>query len=1182
MTIKNLTWNVEGFLRNSFNLLKILQDEDPSLIFLSEPWLHLADAPLALKLFLQQYSYFLNSEDRHDILLSLAKSRAHGGTLAIWKKDLDPYITVLEPSSSRVLALVLDKPGYQVSIHISLYLSTYGKDADFMKDLSHLQETIDMAVEKYPGSLVFVKGDANASFSPRTKNKRDQLFNYFVTENKLDSIDIGHKSHHHFTNNGLSDSNIDVLLHPEESFDDEAAETLNKIICGKTNPLVDSTHDVLISTISLPFLSLPDVSADNVLAPRVQHTKHKVIWSEEGIADYQHLLSKTLTNLQLDYCDVNEPEVASVLFQVTNHVLTEAAKLTNRSVELGKAPMVRKPCIPSEISKALALKGEALKTLNIVEANSAATSSEKEIASKQLKSAKALHQNLVRKHNVSNEVKRDNELLDLLSKQPKEIFKSFRNAKSAQSSKIKSLQVGEKTYSEETVADGFFDSISQLKTLPEITSSSFERFAEDHRHIVEICKSSDKIPMMTEAKAEKLLRKIRPGVSDFFSVTAAHYLNGGATTIKHFQFLVNVIILEIELSSIDEMNKAHAIVLHKGHGKDKSLSSSYRTISSCPFIAKAVDIYLGELSKDDWKAAQAQTQFQGHGMSHELASLLLTSAIQNSLNSSIPLFVLLLDAKSAFDLVLREILIRRLYLDTTPDQRIRFWDLRLSNRTTHCQWEDQTMGPISDELGLEQGGPNSSDHYKIYNNEQLTSAQESGFGTTISGIRVASVGQADDTALISNDISQLQCLLNLTLIYCQKHQVQLSASKTKLLVFSKQETDYVKYAKLLSPLHIGNTPIPFASTAEHVGVLRSVSGNLPHIHQRMVNHKRSLAKILSMGLSKRHRANPIASLRAETVFSTPVLFSGVASLFLTKSESDILAQHVKENTESLLKLHAKTPEPVVFFLAGRLPGEALLHLKQLTLFGMICHLPGNILHNIAVQLLTTASQKSQNWFSGIRSHCFTYNLPHPLILLKSPPTKEKFKSLIKANITDFWQAKLRAHSATLEEKSLRYFKPQFMSLSRPHPMWAGAVTSYTVNKRVTTARMLSGRFRCGSLLRHFNPDISGICELCGKELEDIPHIILPRCPHLLSQADILRRYAENTLATCPTAFQLFSDIVVKGKDDYLKVQFFVDPSVIPAVIAAAQVNKHIMEAILTVTTTWCYSMNRTRCKLLGI
>ena len=177
-----------------------------------------------------------------------------------------------------------------------------------------------------------------------------------------------------------------------------------------------------------------------------------------------------------------------------------------------------------------------------------------------------------------------------------------------------------------------------------------------------------------------------------------------------------------------------------------------------------MDIYLGELSKEDWDACQASTQFQGSGMSHELASLLLTTAIQNSFSSAEPLFVLLLDAKSAFDLVLREILVRRLYLDTTPDQRVRFWDLRLANRTTFCQWENHNMGPIHDEQGVEQGGPTSSDHYKIYNNEQLTTAQESGFGTVIAGIDVAGVGQADDTGFLSNDILQLQHLLNLSLL----------------------------------------------------------------------------------------------------------------------------------------------------------------------------------------------------------------------------------------------------------------------------------------------------------------------------------------------------------------------------------------------------------------------------------
>ena len=103
----------------------------------------------------------------------------------------------------------------------------------------------------------------------------------------------------------------------------------------------------------------------------------------------------------------------------------------------------------------------------------------------------------------------------------------------------------------------------------------------------------------------------------------------------------------------------------------------------------------------------------------------------------------------------------------------------------------------------------------------------------------------------------------------------------------------------------------------------------------MVSHKRLLAQILRMGMTKRYLANQLASQRAETIFSNPVLYSGMSSLLLSKSEVDILAKHVKVTTENLLKLHPKTPEPVVFFQAGKLPGEALLHLKQLTLFGII-------------------------------------------------------------------------------------------------------------------------------------------------------------------------------------------------------------------------------------------------------
>ena len=247
---------------------------------------------------------------------------------------------------------------------------------------------------------------------------------------------------------------------------------------------------------------------------------------------------------------------------------------------------------------------------------------------------------------------------------------------------------------------------------------------------------------------------------------------------------------------------------------------------------------------------------------------------------------------------------------------------------------------------------------------------------------------------------------------------------------------------------------------------------------------------------------------------------------------------------------------------------------------MICRLPGNILHEIAVQLLTSSRQSSKSWFAEIRSLCYTYNLPHPLLLLQQPPSKEQFRIQLRSNITDYWQSKLRAHSATLQENSLKYFKPQYMSLSQPHPMWASATTSYQVNKCVVVARMLSGRFRCGSLLQHFSPACSGICELCDQELEDLPHILLPRCPHLQQRRPDLLLFARDTLSQSAVASNIF-DRIFATKDEYTTVQFLLDPSAVPEIIAANQNDPTVLPLLFRVSTTWCYSLNRTRLKLLG-
>ena len=159
--------------------------------------------------------------------------------MVLWKKDLDAYSSILEPSTSCVLFLVLEKQGFQTSIHITIYLSTSVRE--FMEDLALLQDTIDMVSEKYPDSTVFLCGNANASIHTRKDNKRDLLFKYFAEENKFSSVALEHKTYHNFVNNGKSDSNIDVLMYSKVTSDgipSLTSESLLNIMCGKLNPLL--------------------------------------------------------------------------------------------------------------------------------------------------------------------------------------------------------------------------------------------------------------------------------------------------------------------------------------------------------------------------------------------------------------------------------------------------------------------------------------------------------------------------------------------------------------------------------------------------------------------------------------------------------------------------------------------------------------------------------------------------------------------------------------------------------------------------------------------------------------------------------------------------------------------------------------------------------------------------------
>ena len=138
-----------------------------------------------------------------------------------------------------------------------------------------------------------------------------------------------------------------------------------------------------------------------------------------------------------------------------------------------------------------------------------------------------------------------------------------------------------------------------------------------------------------------------------------------------------------------------------------------------------------------------------------------------------------------------------------------------------------------------------------------------------------------------------------------------------------------------------------------------------------------------------------------------------STIYLNQKEITLFHQHHKNTLQHFQKLHDETPQSFIYFMAGSLPATAIIHICQFCLFGMICRLPADplqihcISNKHALHVLTVAKQNDLSWFSRIRTLCLQYSLPHPLTFLNSPPTKMKYKNIIKSKVMDSWERKLR-------------------------------------------------------------------------------------------------------------------------------------------------------------------------------
>ena len=164
----------------------------------------------------------------------------------MWRRSLDPHITVHPVQTSAFLPLVLQLPDIMTSVHLVLYLPTSGKEYEFISELANLKNCLNELIDMYDSPVLFLRGDANSN--PKNVS-RFSLLTRFIQEYSLNQARIPHPTYHHFVGEGKFDSNIDIILYSDDS---QVQENISQIWCKLEHPEITSHHDIIKSKFTLP------------------------------------------------------------------------------------------------------------------------------------------------------------------------------------------------------------------------------------------------------------------------------------------------------------------------------------------------------------------------------------------------------------------------------------------------------------------------------------------------------------------------------------------------------------------------------------------------------------------------------------------------------------------------------------------------------------------------------------------------------------------------------------------------------------------------------------------------------------------------------------------------------------------------------------------------------------------
>ena len=133
--------------------------------------------------------------------------------------------------------------------------------------------------------------------------------------------------------------------------------------------------------------------------------------------------------------------------------------------------------------------------------------------------------------------------------------------------------------------------------------------------------------------------------------------------------------------------------------------------------------------------------------------------------------------------------------------------------TCNVKWQNEQSRSFKVPLGIKQGGINSPEFFGTYINDICTLLRDLKIGCHIFEIFLAIILFADDICLLAPTRNALDKMIQTCSAYCKEFGLTFNASKSKIMVFSKNNVHYEN----LSPIIMNERKVEYVDAVTYLG-----------------------------------------------------------------------------------------------------------------------------------------------------------------------------------------------------------------------------------------------------------------------------------------------------------------------------------------------------------------------------